>query len=238
MLELVKKFWRNKWVFRSLVSSIYFNFRYLPFKQAVYLPILLYKPKFIRCKGSIMITSNNISTGMVKLGTFRVPIYPNSGIIFENNGGTIVFKGKCSIGNNSAISVGSNGVLIFGDRFSATSSLKVISFSKIEFDDYVLCGWECLFIDTDFHQLSSLYSDNHTNLPSYASIHIGKNNWFAMKNVILKGTSLGANNVIASNSLLSKDYSDVSYCLLGGAPAKIKKTGIFRDPHNDTVIYS
>lgn len=46
---------------------MWFNFSNLPFKQAVKMPILLYKPMRLKCKGIIKIEAENISTGMIKL---------------------------------------------------------------------------------------------------------------------------------------------------------------------------
>ena len=55
MINIIKKIWENRWMFRSIASSIYFNFHYLPIKQAIKLPIILYKPKLLSCKGKIII---------------------------------------------------------------------------------------------------------------------------------------------------------------------------------------
>ena len=43
------------WVLRSIIPTIYFNFHYLPFKQAIKLPIFLYKPHLKLMKGTITI---------------------------------------------------------------------------------------------------------------------------------------------------------------------------------------
>lgn len=43
------------WMLRSLPQTVWFNFHYLPFHQAVHLPILLYKPHFIESKGTLQI---------------------------------------------------------------------------------------------------------------------------------------------------------------------------------------
>ena len=43
---------------RAIISSLYFNFKYLPFNQALKLPILLYKPYFKELKGKVVIDSN------------------------------------------------------------------------------------------------------------------------------------------------------------------------------------
>ncbi len=231
---MIKKIWQYRWVLRSLIKTLYFNFHYLPFKQAIKLPILLYKPKLLKCKGTIEI-KGHVKFGMIKLGPYSVSIYPNTGIVFENHGGKITFNGNCSIGNNSFISIGKTGNVVFGKNFCSTSSLKLASYSNIVFKDNVLCGWNCMFIDTDFHKLTLV--DNTNNPKAYDNIVIGNNCWFALNNTIMKGTILGDNNVIAGNSLLNKDYHDYNYCLFAGQPAVVKKKGIYRDNLNDKINY-
>lgn len=232
---MLKKIWNQRWILRNILNSIYFNFHYLPFNQAIKLPIILYKPHLHKCSGTVKI-EGNIKCGMIKLGVNNVPIYPNNGIFFENNGGEIIFKGNCFIGNNSSIVIGKNGKLILGDNFCASTSLKLVSYYNILIKDNVLCGWDCLFMDTDFHQLTLIDKDIE-NPRSYNSIIIGKNNWFALKCIVMKGTVLSDNNVIAANSLLNKDYSNNSFCLMAGIPAIVKKTGVYRDRFNDKISY-
>lgn len=231
---MLKKILNNFWILRSIIPTIYFNFHYLPLRQAIKLPIFLYKPKLLNISGAVKI-EGKISTGMIQLGKNCIPLYPNTGIVFENLGGTIIFKGKCGIGNNSAISVGNKGNLIIGSNFNASTTLKLVCWHSIQFEDDVLCGWDCLFMDTDFHQLS--YTDSTSKPKAIAPIHIGKNCWFALKCTVMKGTVLADNNVIAASSLLNKDYSDASYCLLAGQPAMIKKRNIYRNPLADKVEY-
>ena len=54
---ILSKIWKNRKVFRSILPTIYFNFHYLPFNQAIKLPILLYKPKFYDLKGTVEINA-------------------------------------------------------------------------------------------------------------------------------------------------------------------------------------
>lgn len=42
-------------ILRSLPKTIYFNFKYLPIRQALHLPIILYRPNLINLKGRIEI---------------------------------------------------------------------------------------------------------------------------------------------------------------------------------------
>lgn len=41
-----------------IFQTIYFNFHHLPLKQAIFLPIILYKPQFVSTKGKIIIDSS------------------------------------------------------------------------------------------------------------------------------------------------------------------------------------
>lgn len=50
-MKTLKKIYAKRWMLRSILPTIWFNFHYLPFRQAVRLPILLYKPKLLACKG-------------------------------------------------------------------------------------------------------------------------------------------------------------------------------------------
>lgn len=86
----MNKILSNRWILRSILKTIWFNFHYLPFRQAIKLPILLYKPKFLVCKGRIKI-DGPVHFGMITLGCYRVSIYPNTGFTYENWGGGNTF---------------------------------------------------------------------------------------------------------------------------------------------------
>ena len=221
-------------ILRSFNKTLYFNFKYLPFKIAIKLPILLYKPHFVKCKGKIILESNNIRTGMIKLGFNQAHAYPHSGIIWENNGGTIVFKGKALIGNNSSICIGPNSFCTFGDNFSATTTFKLVCWNKIFFDYNVCFGWDNMVLDTNFHRLKNINGDFIGK--GYGKINIAHDTWIATKCVILGGTELQPFTVVATNSLLSKKYEN-SHVLLGGSPALIIKEGVYRDLNDDRIIY-
>ena len=53
--SLFAKVWKRRRDLRSILQSVYFNFHYLPFRQAVKLPILLYKPKLLELQGNVKI---------------------------------------------------------------------------------------------------------------------------------------------------------------------------------------
>ncbi len=211
MWSYVQKIWKYKWITRSIIHSIYFNFHYLPLKQAIKLPIILYKPKLLKCKGKITIIGE-IRTGMIQLGRNIVSIYPNSGFTYENKGGIITFCGNCIIGNNSFISIGKTGKVNFGKDFFATTTFKLICYNYIYFHDSVTVGWDCLFMDTDLHKMIKL-SGGYTK--GYGKIDIGNNNWFGTKSIILKNTVTPNFCTISAFSKLNRRYTLPEYSVIG-----------------------
>ena len=172
---------------------------------------------------------------MIILGTYDVSLYQNNGFVFENNG-DIVFEGTCRIGNNSALSIGETGKVVFGDNFNATTSLKIVSYKEIIFEKNVLCGWECFFCDTDFHRVTM---ENGTEQPKgYGNIKIGEGCWLGFKSIVLKSTFLPPHCIVAANSLLNKKYNIPPKSLLAGQPAEIRNVGVYRNPDNDTIEYN
>ena len=71
---------------RALFATIFFNFYYLPFKQAILLPIWIYRPHFIKLGGVISIECNNVKPGMIRLGFLGGRMYPNNGIQWAHRG--------------------------------------------------------------------------------------------------------------------------------------------------------
>lgn len=233
-MNIFNKVWKYKRYLRNIIQSIYFNFHYLPFSQAIKIPILLYKPKFLELNGNIKI-NGNIKCGMIRFGFTGVSLYPNSGVTIENHGGTIIFNGKCFIGNNSYISIGPKGIIEFGDDFCATSTLRLTSYDKIIFKNCVHFGWDTLIIDTDFHKLTKLsggYSKGH------APISIGENNWFGNGCKIMKRTQTPNYCVISAGTILSGKVDAPEYSVIGNEQKVIvKATGVWRNVKDDAIIY-
>ena len=218
---------------RSKLWTIYFNFHYLPFKQAIRLPIVLHKPNFIKLNGTIRI-EGPITKGMIELGRHLNILYPDNGITFENLGGEIIFRGKAKIAIGSAISVGPNGRLEMGDGILATAELRLVCYHHICLHDDVRLGWESVVMDTGFHRLKDMDGNFINN--GYAPIELSHNTWISSRCMVMQGAKTAPYKITASNSLINKKY-DESYVLLAGAPAVIKKRGIWRDFSDDEVIF-
>lgn len=234
MKDLLMKIRKHLRDLRSFHKSLYFNFHYLPFRQAIHVPILLYKPKFLSLKGSIKLVGGG-KYGMIKLGYPTVSIYPNSGITIENKGGTIIFNGKCNIGNNSYISIGKKGFCEIGTRVEATATFRLICYHNIYIGNKCSFGWDCMILDTDFHRMKKL---NGGYSKGYAPIYIGDSNWFGNGCLILKRTKTPNHCVISARSVLSSNIEAPEYSLIEQKRETIvKTTGLWRDIEDSAIIY-
>ena len=217
-----------------LPKTIWFNFHYLPWRQAVKLPIFLYRAKILRAKGSITI-SGDISTGMIRLGEPTVSLYPNGGVICENHGGRCSFAGKCVIGNASAISIGKQGSLIFGVGFTVSAALKLASYYCVEFGDNVRVGWDAIIMDTDFHRMKNRETGTFTK--GYAPVLIGRNCWIGCRCTILKGTKLPAYCTLAAGTTIGKIDGEGYKIISNTSELKIVKENYYRELGNDAIVY-
>lgn len=208
-------------------KTIYFNVKYLPFRQAIKLPILVSSKVYLRVTSGKLIIECPIRPGLIQLGYGMVGIFDNkkSRSIWEVSG-TIVFKGKCNIGHGSKISVGSGGKLILGENFAITAETSIVAFSEIKFGNNCLLSWDILVMDTDFHKIKD-DSGNIINKPR--PIIIGDKVWIGCRCLVLKGTIIPNNCVIGADSTVSK-VLEKDNCLYVGSPCKIVKENISWEP--------
>jgi acetyltransferase-like isoleucine patch superfamily enzyme len=206
----------------------------LPFKQAIKLPILLYKPRFYNTKSKIIINSKNIYPGMILLGTKGASYDDHSTGVRMNlyKGGKIIFNGTCRIGCNSIIEVGKNGILHIGNGFAASSTLRLYCFCNIHIENDVHMGWDQLIMDTNWHALKDFISGK--KYTSSKPIFIGNNNWFGSRCVILPGVRTSNFSTFGLGCILSKNTESTDYTLHTSDTKIIaKRNNVFRDYNDD-----
>lgn len=204
-------------------KTIYFNLKYLPFRQAVKLPILLSRKVYLReMKGKITI-EGPIETGLIKIGYGKVGIFDNrrSRSIWEVSG-EVVFKGKANIGHGSKISVGKEGKLVLGSRFVVTAESSIVAHHSVEIGDDCLFSWDILLMDTDFHEMKD---ETGAVMNAPKPVKIGNKVWIGCRVLILKGTEIPDGCVIGANSSVSKKL-EMENSLYVGQPCRLSKSGI------------
>ena len=189
----------------DLLRTVYFNFKYLPTSMAIKLPIVLHNVKFDDLRGSIRIESNNIRPGMINIGTWGVKVFPNSPSVWQNHGGTVVFKGACRMGAGSALSINKNAMLTFGDDFRNTHGLKIIATRSIEFGNHTSAGWNAFFMDTNFHPLKDKITGRKSS--GGKSIKIGDYCWFSTDSICLPGVQMPDRVICALGSVATRNVN-------------------------------
>lgn len=203
----------------SIPKTIYFNFKYLPFKQAYKLPIWVSYDCYCKAyKGAIELPKK-INFAMIRIGFHGVAILDKNvqtKIIIEK-GSKIYFKGTAHIGKGSKVVLHNNkSQVIFGDNFTISSASTINCYKKIEFGRNVLFSWDCLVMDDDTH---CIIDKNNQLMNPAKGIILGNNVWIGCRTMILKGSIIPDNCVIGANTIITgKEYKENT--IIAGNPAK------------------
>ena len=207
----------------SLLKSLIFNFRILPFRDAVKLPVLLFHNTHIgSLKGRIEIAAP-VKHGMIKIGRCNVCGMEKSPTTLSVDG-VLRFNGRTTIGSGSVIQVKKQGELVIGKNFRITGRTSIYCRHKITFGDGNLISWDNLFMDSDQH---NILDENGNILNPDKEINIGDHNWFGCRCTVLKGCSITDNCVIASGSILTRSFPE-PHTIIGGSGSgqKVLRSGI------------
>ena len=120
-------------VFRylNIFKTIYFNFKVLPFRQAVKFPIWIYgRVSFVSTRGSIIIDCQNITPGLIHLGFPEATYFSprKEGVL--NIDGTLIFKGKFTTFCDYNIRIYTEGKLVLGNNSKFGEKTSVIKIGR------------------------------------------------------------------------------------------------------------
>ena len=208
--------------------TLYINFRSFPLKQAWKLPLFAYGwPKLFSLYGSMecdgvcrsgMIVFNKTNCGM--------PNNPGTNTAI-NNWGKIIFRGKCQIYTSNKINVAKGACLSIGENSKISMMCNITAFKSVHIGSNTQIAHRCQIIDTNYHFTVDFNKKKVHRLSN--SIFIGDYCWICNSSSISGGAIIPNKTIIASNSLVNKDFSDCpEESIIGGAPAKLIKTGIRR----------
>ena len=149
--------------------------------------------------------------------------------MWENLGGTVIFKGKCFIGNDSFLSFGHTTLVEFGDKFVNQAAMKLVSGKGIQFGNDVTLGWACMIMDTNFHPLYDMV--NKRMKPASGKIVIGSDNWFGADCKIMPSVVTPDHCTFGLGTIVTRGGEKKSYCVMAGSPMKIITENVKR--HSD-----
>ena len=209
---------------KRVFYTIYFNFRYLPYNQAKKLPILFYKNAFATVinGGRIILSDEAVMSGKkIHIGQHTNDFeYLCENTHLNINAGTLRLNGQFGIRRGCIMEIRGNAT--FGDKVRFAPRCRVRIHNSILCGDGVAFSHETQVFDTNFHYMEP--EDAPGFYPISKKIVINSYCWIANRCTIMPGVILPSYTVVASNSLVNKDFSSLKpNSVIGGVPAKLIK---------------
>ena len=179
-------------------KSIYFNFRYLPFKQAIYLPIWITTNfKVMKLKRGQIILDFPYRKNFFLGDCGSVGLQEMKGGIYLEDGAKLIMNAMCVIGQGTTIRCDKNAFIEFGRNF--------------------YCNKNC-------HIRSAERNDGKAVKP-VGSIDIGNHVWLTSNTIVTKNVKISDGCIVAQGAVVAKSIS-APKVLVGGVPAKVIKSNI------------
>ncbi len=206
----------------SIIKTIYFNFKKLPFKQAKCFPFILGKGTVLRdTSGEIIIPDYvKIKLGMVRIGFPSVPFET------QNSKGVLSIKGKLIVEGDMEIHTGvklwvkSTGILEFKGMNIIGANTLFACYNHIYVGYYTGFSWDCQIYDTNFHFFKDAIDG--TIYKRRGKVYVGDCVFVGNNVTITKGTNIPNGSVISNCSVVSGSFKkEGENLLLSGHPASI-----------------
>lgn len=215
-------------------ATLWLNFRSFPLNQAIRFPVWCYgRPKFYGLSGQMIIEGKLVS-GMIRFNQTKYMAPSNMDVQSEIfNYGRIIFRGPGIIGTGNKIVVFRSGTLEIGANFKITDMCNIGCFKKIHIGEQSRITHRCQLLESNYHFVANF---SKGTVPNHSRpIFLGKGCWICNSSTIMGGTILPDFTLVASNSLLNTDYSEIpESSLIGGIPAKFIAHG-FRKIENGLI---
>jgi acetyltransferase-like isoleucine patch superfamily enzyme len=201
-----------------------------PFKIAYKLPVFVFGKWHLDCSKGNFVIDSSIKRGMIYLGV-NIAGYVTTGrsSLKMKSDSKIIFRGNCLISQGCQIYLNQNAVLDLYDDVHFGDNVKIICYKNITIGRRSEITWETQVTDYGSHFIEHI---NHNTIPNiYKPVKIGNYCWIGNRSTVMPGTVLPDRIIVASNSLLNKNYIEKgieSYSLIGGMPAKLIAKGMKR----------
>lgn len=213
----------------NIIKTIYFNFRTMPLKEAIKLPVFIYgKVQFPKLSGNVEFQKCKITRGMVKLGLCVDLFYPKGrSLIVLGDNAKWIFEGTCFFNTRFTVRITRDASLILGDNVRVGSNVRILCQQEIRIGTNTDITYNCEIMDSNFHPILNRMDGR---VQRYTKpINIGSSNWIGNNSQIMKGTKTRDYTMVSARSLLNRDYVNMypndEYVTLAGIPAVLKNTG-------------
>lgn len=226
----------------SIWRTLYFNFKVFPFGTARRLPIKIGKHvQMIGLYRGCVEIGSAPSRFMSEIGTCRFPMYAvNPTLIrFTSKNAKLVIGRQVEIISGSSLILTYQGKLTFGDDILVNQDTMIYCAHSVTIANHARIGWKSQIYDSDFHYIYN--KERCTIAKNFGPVHIGKNTWLANSVTVSKNACLPDFSIVASNSLVNKNFSDITErgSFFAGSPAKYKgKAGlrIINEPYQYSLF--
>ena len=114
--------------------------------------------------------------------------------------------------------MGTDPVVSIGSRCIIGRGSHIVGHWSITIGDDIMTG-PYVYITDQNHTYDDVEAPIGRQWPVEAAVSIGAGSWLGANAVILPGTTLGRNTVVAAGAVVSGEFPDC--CVIGGVPARI-----------------
>ncbi|MBO4107231.1 acyltransferase [Streptococcus suis] len=219
---MLEKIENRCFYFLSVIRSILFNFRHLSFKQAKALPILIDWRVRTNIKGRILLSDRGSSRFNIIIGREGSHhISSQETILVIDSGGLLTLGNNILLSSGFSLKIENGGSVFLDDGVSFNRNGSIHCQEAITIGKDCLFGWGCSIRDTDGHRI--FINDEEQLITS--PVIISDNVWVAAESSILKAVTIGKGSVVATRSLVNKQFPENNQ-LIAGVPATVKKKNI------------
>lgn len=188
-------------------KTLWFNYKYFPLKEAVYLPVILARDVQVRsCRKGFCSFLDGPKTGILRFGFGdRDHNYDRRSSLFIQGKIELVGKGIHSFGPGTCLRIGKNGILRIGSHFTCSVNNRIYCSYRITIGDDNMWSFDNIIMDTDSHIMYQ--KDGKISNPNRELI-FGNHVWVGCRSIILKGASIPSGCVVASGSVITNHYNE------------------------------
>lgn len=201
----------------NFLRSLYFNFRYLPFKQAINLPVWItinFRVHGLK-RGQLIICQSNRRS--VVFGCWGTPgLQQMKGELLFSKGSRLILRGHTVVSQGSVFRIDSGASIDLGRDFYCNKNCFLRASRDIIFGNDCLVGWNVQINTSDGHTILHDGQQRLSDMP----VVIGNHVWITSNTIITKGVSIADGCIIAQGAVVAKSINEPN-ALVGGVIAKV-----------------